>query len=95
MRQLLVALAIAGLAAPAFAAEPDMTRAQIKAKRAAEAQARCQRYQAQPAAQPPGANGLMKPTESPPARIERAVNRRIDGCVVPVIIRQDAETRDR
>ena len=91
MRPILVVLALAGLAAPAFAAQPSV----LQARPPADEQARCQRYQPQPAAEAPRAKGAMKLTEAPPARMERAVNRRIDGCAVPVIVRYDVEKRDR
>ncbi|MDG2521061.1 hypothetical protein P7B02_05850 [Caulobacter segnis] len=38
--------------------------------------------------QPPKSEPLSK---QPPARMELAVSRRVDGCPVPVIIRQDVE----
>lgn len=91
MRQMLVALTLAGLAVPAFAAQPSV----LQARPTAEDQTRCKRYQAEPVAEPRPTNRPMKLAEAPPARMERAVNRRIDGCVVPVIIRHDVEKRDR
>jgi hypothetical protein len=93
MRTILTVLVLAAFAAPAFAAEPAMTLQQLRAKRAAEA-ARCQ-YQAQPVGEAPRVKGPMKLTQAPPARMERAVNRRINGCPVPVIVRHDVEKPDR
>lgn len=95
MRQVLVLLAVAGLAAPAFAAEPKLPRQQqARAKGAAEALARCQ-YGPQQAAERGARNGPMRLTEPPPARMERAVNRTVGGCPVPVIVRDDVERKAR
>ena len=93
MRPVLITLTVLSLAAPALAAE--VPAPPTRAKPIAEDQARCQRYQPQPAARAPDADGLMKPTDAPPARLERAVNRRINGCVVPYIVRYVPENRDR
>ena len=90
MRSVLIVLAIAGLAAPAFAAAPTEADKQARAKQIAEFQARCQ-YQAQRAVQQDQHQGPMKLTEAPPARMERAVNRRIYGCAVPVIVPNGVE----
>ena len=93
MRQILVALTLVGLAVPAAAAEPPLQ--QQRAKRSLEAAARCQKYQPQPTAEARRFNGPMKLTQAPPARMERAVNRRFNGCVVPVIVRHDVEKTER
>lgn len=95
MRRLLIAAAIVGLAAPAFAAEPAPTAKDARAKQRAEYIARCQ-YVAERAGVPAqpglkGQGGLMKPTEAPRARMELAVNRRIYGCPVPVLVPNDVE----
>ncbi|RYF94807.1 MAG: hypothetical protein EON95_04010 [Caulobacteraceae bacterium] len=92
MRQILVALTLVGLAVPAAAAEPPLQ--QQRAKRSLEA-ARCQKHQPQPTAEARRFNGPMKLTQAPPARMERAVNRRFNGCVVPVIVRHDVEKTER
>ena len=90
MRSVLVVLAIASLAAPAFAAAPNDADKQLRARQIAEFQARCQ-IQLQPAVNRGAPGGPMKLTEAPPARMERAVNRRIFGCPVPVIVPNGVE----
>ncbi|MDB5469270.1 MAG: hypothetical protein JWR84_830 [Caulobacter sp.] len=92
MRRLLIAVAIAAIAAPAFAAAPTETDKQARAKQIAEFQAHCQ-YQAQQAVQRGQPTGPMRLTDAPPARMERAVNRRIYGCPAPVIVRYDVEKK--
>ena len=92
MRSILTALMLAGLAAPAFAAEPTPVARQTHAQQIAEFQARCA-YQAQRAGQTDRPKGLIRPTDAPPARMELAVNRRIYGCPVPVIVRNDVEKK--
>lgn len=95
MRQVLVFLAAAGLAAPAFAAEPEPAREQeARARAAAEALARCQYRPEQAVNRHVPHVAPKRLAEAPPARMERAVNRTIGGCPVPVIVRHDVE-RDR
>lgn len=90
MRSVLVILAIASLAAPAFAAAPNEADKPLRARQIAEFQARCQ-IQPQPAVNRGGPGGPLNLTEAPPARMERAVNRRIFGCPVPVIVPNGVE----
>ncbi len=92
MRSILTVLIIAGFAAPAFAAEPDLTQQQGRAKWAAEAYARCQ-YQVERAARVEPPKGPIQLADAPAARMERAVNRRINGCPAPVIVRHDVEKK--
>lgn len=91
MRPALIVLAIASLAAPAIAAEPATGVQQARLK-PSEAEAGC-RYQPQQAVQRGKSNGAIKLADAPPARLERAVNRTIDGCPVPVIVRHDVEKK--
>ncbi len=97
MKRLLIAVTIAGIAAPAFAAEPAPTPKQLQARKQAEVIERCQ-YRAQRAGgadqmAPDGKRGLVKLTDAPPARMERAVNRTINGCPVPVFVNGGAESK--
>lgn len=92
MRSILTVLMIAGLAAPAFAAEPTQAEKQTRAKQIAEFQARCQ-VQAERADQPAPPKGALRLTEAPPAKMEFAVNRRIYGCTVPVYVRNGIEEK--
>jgi hypothetical protein len=93
MRHILVLLAVAGLAAPAFAAEPEQTREQqVRAK--AEALARCQ-YRPERAVNREIPIAPKRLAEAPPARMELAVNRTVGGCPVPVIVLHDVELRAR
>lgn len=92
MRSILTVLMIAGLTGPAFAAEPTPAQKQTRAQQIAEFTARCA-YQAEQAVKRDAPKGPMRLTEAPPARMERAVNRRINGCPVPVIVRNGVELR--
>lgn len=90
MRSVLILLAITSLAAPAFAAAPDDASKQLRAKQIAEFQARC-RLQPQLAVNRGTPSPPTRLTEAPPARMERAVNRLIFGCPVPVIVPNGVE----
>ena len=97
MTRLVIAFAIAGLTAPAFAAEAPLTAQQLQARKQAELVARCQ-YAVQPAgapdqSAPDGKRGMIKLSDAPPARMERAVNRTINGCPVPVYVGRVAERK--
>ena len=89
MRQMLTVLALIGFAAPALAAEPKPVP-KVETKQAVEARAACE-YRPQQAVLRGQQNRPMRLTEAPPARMERAVNRRINGCVVPVIVPNGVE----
>lgn len=84
MRSVPVILAIAGLAAPEDADK------RLRARQIAEFQARCQ-IQLQPVVNRGAPGGPVKLTEAPPARMERAVNRRIFGCPVPILVPNGVE----
>lgn len=92
MRSILTVLMIASLAGPAFAAEPTAAQKQARAQQIAEFQARCA-YQAERAVNRDVPKGPMRLTEAPRARMELGVNRRIYGCSVPVIVRNDVELK--
>jgi hypothetical protein len=89
MRQMLAALVIVGIAAPALAGEPKPAP-KAEPKPVAEAPASCE-YRPQQAVLRGQQNRPMRLTEAPRARMERAVNRRINGCVVPVIVPNGVE----
>lgn len=89
MRKLIVVLALLSVGAPALAAEPTQ---QITAKKAAEVPVQCQ-YQAQQTVLRGQPVKPMRLTEAPPARLEWAVNRTVNGCPVPVIVRYDVEKK--
>ena len=89
MRQMLTVLALIGFAAPALAAEPKPAP-KAETKPVAETPASCE-YRPQQAILRGQQNRPMPLTEAPRARMERAVNRRINGCVVPVIVPNGVE----